>query len=129
MGFAGERQHLFEARDARANVDVDWCLRSCGDTEYGQQLISRCRRCIRESSADVDGAFTETDLNALRDLANLRGCRGAIGAVAHRHHGPGIVHHRHADLDVTDADAVVDPVAGAALAVPGGDIGRSELEL
>src|SRR5260221_8892484 len=53
----------------------------------------------------------------------------AIGSVAHRHEGAGIVHHRHSDFDVTDAHAVVDSLAGAALAIPRVDVRRSELEL
>ena len=39
------------------------------------------------------------------------------------------MHHRHPDFDVADADAVVDALAGAALAVPGVDVRRSQLEL
>src|SRR6266550_8016833 len=35
----------------------------------------------------------------------------------------------HPDLDVTDADAIVDSLPGTSLAVPRIDIGRTELEL
>ena len=129
MGFAGERQRFLEAGDAGANVHVDRRVRPCGDAEHGQQLIARCRRRVRKPGADVDRARAETKLDALRDFANLRGRRRAIGAVAHRHPSAGVVHHRHPNLDVADADAVVDYLTGAALVVPGSDIGRAELEL
>ena len=127
--FGGKREHFFQTRDAGTNVYVDWRFRFGGDAEHRQQLIARCRRRVRKPGADVDRARAETKLDALRDFANLRGRRRAIGAVAHRHPSAGVVHHRHPNLDVADADAVVDYLTGAALVVPGSDIGRAELEL
>jgi hypothetical protein len=59
----------------------------------------------------------------------MRGRSNAIRAIAHRHESAGIAHHRHPDFDMADADAVVDHLAGASLAVPGVDVGRTELEL
>ena len=110
-------------------MQVDRRLRSRSDPEHRQQLLSRGCRCVRESCADVDGALTETGFHALDDLVNLgRGC-GAIGAIAHRPRSAGVVHDHHPDFDVADADTVIDPLAGGALAVPGSDIRRSELEL
>ncbi len=129
VGFGGERERFLEPRDARANVHVDWCLGFRGDAEHGEQLSARCRRRVRKPGADVDRALAETNLDALRDLANLRGRRRPVGAVAHRHPGAGIVHHRHPDLDVADRDAVVDAFAALSLAIPGRDVGRAELEL
>ena len=110
-------------------MHVDRRFRPCGDAEHGHQLIARCRRRVGKPGADVDRALVETNLQALRDLANLRGRRRAIGAVAHRHPGAGVVHHRHPNFDVADADAVVHPLAGSALAVPGSDVRRAEFEL
>src|SRR5207248_8984693 len=79
--------------------------------------------------ADVDRALAQTNLDAPGDLANLRGRCSTIGCVTHGHPGAGIVHHRHSDFDVADADAIVDALAGASLAIPGSDIRCSELEL
>src|SRR5260370_23114706 len=129
IGFAGERKRFLKTGDARANVHVYWCFRLCGDTERGQQLISRCRQRVRKPCADADRALGETNLDAFGDLANLRRRRSAISSVAHRHHRAGILHYRHPDLDVADADAIVDSLAGTSLAVPGSDIRRAELEL
>src|SRR6267143_2002451 len=84
---------------------------------------------VRKSRADVDRTLAQTSLDALRDLVNLGGRRGAIGSVAHRHPGARIVQHGHPDFDVADADAIVDALAGTALAVPGVDVRRAELEL
>src|SRR5260370_2668124 len=129
MCFVGERKRFLKTGDARANVHVYWCFRLCGDTERGQQLISRCRRRVRKPCADADRALGETNLDAFGDLANLRRRRSAISSVDHRHHRARIVHYRHPDLDVADADAIVDSLAGTSLAVPGSDIRRAELEL
>src|SRR5438874_10244072 len=129
MGFVGERKGFFEARDSRTNMRVYWCFRHGGDAEHRQQLSSCCRLRVRKPCADADRALAETKLNALRDLADLRGRRSAIGAVAHRHPGAGIVHHGHPDFDMADADAIVDSLTPTSLAVPGKDVGRSELEL
>ena len=69
---AGERKRFRQTGDAGGNVHVYWCLGSCGDTEHGEQLISRCRRRVWKPCADVDRALAETNLDAFRDLANLR---------------------------------------------------------
>ncbi len=128
-GFAGERKRFFETGDPGRDMHVDRGFGLCRDAEHREQLVARCRRRVRKPGADADRALLETIFQALRDLGDLRGRGSAIGSVAHRHPRAGIVHHRHPDLDVPDADAVVDALAGFALAVPGLDVRRADLEL
>ena len=128
-GLRSERQRLLEAVDARANVHVDRSLRLPGDAEQDEQLGACRGGRVRESGADVDRALAQAGVDASSDLINLVGRCRAIGAVAHRHDRTGIVHHRHSDFDMADADAVVDQLAGIALAIPGRDVGRPQLQL
>src|SRR5215211_5679113 len=99
-------------------------FRSCSDTEHGKQLVACCGGRVRKSRADAHSALPQTKLDAFRDLDDLRRGRSAIRTLAYRHHAAGVVHDRHPDFDVTNADAVVDPLAGTSLAIPGIDVRR-----
>src|SRR5256714_1969231 len=128
-GFASEREDFSKAVDAGSYVNVDGSLRPSRDREHTNQLFARCGRRVGKSSANADRTFPQTSLDTFDYFANLRRRRLAICSAIDGHPVTGVSHHRHSDLDVADADAVVDSLTRAPLAIPSVNIRRSQLEL
>jgi hypothetical protein len=129
IGFIYQRKLFGKTGNGGPAVQMHRCLRYCGQPEHCELFISRRSRRIWKSCADAHRALTQTNLHQFHDLGDLFRRRVSIRSVAHWQERAGIAHHRHPHLDVTNADAVVDSLAGTSLAIPRVDIRRSNLEL
>src|SRR5262245_55218101 len=88
-----------------------------------------CRWCVRSPEANGHRAGAEPVFDASAHLRDLGVGGGAAGGRTARKEVTRVTHHRHPHGDVSNRDAVVNQLAGLALAIPPLDVSGADLEL